>query len=247
MLDLNLVSKSGISKASVILVGLSILAVFAGTTFAQPLSRITNNRPEIAPEHQPVEANMNQTTPHVFTSGDIENELATMRKKLASREAILDIKLHSFRNQKKATIAARISTTLNQINQNQVSQMQRFLDLMSTILDKLESRVNQPAPDIKNPAAAKVAIASARAIIASASAAVATQGQNDYTLQVTTESRIRLDAQSIRDKLHTDILVMRKLVADAKQAVAFAIEVANSGSGTNPGPLGKEGTTSGQP
>lgn len=218
-------SKFDISKTSAILIGLSILVVSAGSAFAEVLPGATTAK-------NPVELNKNQ--------------IASMREKLASKEAILRAKLQTFKDQKKATAAARISTNLNKINQSQTTQMQKYLDTMSGILDKLEARVNQLTPDIKNPAAAKIAITSARATIASASAAVATQAQKDYTIQATTESRIRIDAQSMRDKLHTDILSMRKAVVDAKQAVANAIRVAKSGSATSPGPKEKEGTTSGR-
>lgn len=232
-------SKSDISKASAVLIGLSILATSVGTIFAQNLPRTTTAGPGTV-------TNKNSLVQQKLTKVDIEGKLADMREKLASKEAILRAKLQSFRDQKKATAAARISTNLNKINQNQTAQMQKHLDLMSTILDKLETRVNQPTPDIKDPAAAKAAIASARATIASASAAVSTQAQKDYTIQVTTESRIRIDAQTMRDKLHTDILALRKTVIDAKQAVANAIRTAKSGSAASPGPKEKEGTTSGR-
>lgn len=214
-------SKFGLSKTSAIIIGLSILAASAGTIFAQDQLRNTTARPEA--EIKPV--------PPV-----------AMREKLASKEAILRTKLKAFRDQKKASAAARINTNLNQINQNQTAQMQKYLDTMSGILDKLEARVNQPTPDIKDPVAAKAAIASARTVIATSSAAVSAQAQKDYTIQVTTESRIKADAQSMRDKLHTDILALRKIVIDAKQAVANVIRVAKSGSAA----IKKEGTESGQ-
>ena len=113
------------------------------------------------------------------------------------------------------------------------------------ILDKLEARVNSGTPDIKGSASASAAIASARDAIASASAAVSDQALKDYTIVVTSESNIRIDAKTQRDKLHTDLLALRKIVIDAKQAVANAIRVAKSGKALIPG-LRKEGTSSGQ-
>ncbi|MDD5415916.1 MAG: hypothetical protein PHE48_02830 [Candidatus Daviesbacteria bacterium] len=221
--------KSGLSKASAVLIGLSVLVTSAGIAFADNLVGTTSAR-------KPVEPNKIQLTQRI-NAVNIENRTAAMREKLASREAALKLKLQTFRDQKKATVAARISANLNQINQNQTTQMQKHLDTMTSILDKLEARVNKPTPDIKDPANAKAAIASARTAIASASALVAAQAQNDYTIQVTSENRIGIDAKIQRDKLHTDLLTLRKSVINAKQSVANAIRVAKSG---------KEATTSGK-
>lgn len=171
----------------------------------------------------------------------IAAKMEDVRAKIASKEALLKSKLSAFRDQKKATAAARISTNLNKINENQTSQMQKRLERMSVILDKLQDRVASGKPDIKNTTGATTAIADAIAKIASASSEVGKQAEKDYTIQVTTESRIRIDAKRQRDLLHTDLQTIRKLVIEAKQAVANAIRTAKSGQGKV-----KEGTTSGQ-
>lgn len=233
-------SKTAISKTSAILIGLSILATSASLAFAKD-TQTTATTSAI----KPVGAIRTPMPPQRINIMHVESQIENMREKIASKEAILRSKLEKFRDQKKATAAARISTNLNQINQNQTTQMQRYLDFMSGILDKLEIKVNQLTPDIKDPAAAKVAIASARAVIASASAAVSAQAQNDYTIQATTESRIKADAQAMRDKLHKDILFIRKAVVDAKQSVSNAIRIAKSGSVVKLDQE-KEGTSSGR-
>lgn len=178
---------------------------------------------------------------------NVENRIAAMKEQIASREAALKAKLQAFKDKKKAQIADRVNTALNRINENQTTQMKRHLGTMTTILDKLEVRVNQAAPDIKDPAAAKAAIASARAAISTASAAVTAQSEKDYTITVTSESKIGVDAKTQRDKLHTDLQAARKLVIDAKQAVANAIRTAKAGSlPVGKTVLEKEGTESGQ-
>lgn len=159
---------------------------------------------------------------------------------MASRAATLKVKLQAFKDKNKAVIAERVSVNLNALNQNQTSQMQKHLGNMSAIVDKLENRINQGSPDVKDPSGAKAAIASARANIASSSAAVTTQSLKDYTIQVTSETKIRADAKLQRDKLHTDLLALRKTVIDAKQSVANAIRIAKSSSEI------KEATGSGQ-
>lgn len=176
----------------------------------------------------------------------IQNKMDELKTRMASREAALRLKLQSFRDQKKATAAARISDNLNRINEKQTIQMLKYLDKMTKILNRLEDRVNRGTPDIKDAAKARVAISDARAKIASASAVVQAQTQKDYTIQVGSEKTVKSDAQKVRDQLRTDLMTVRKMVIGAKQAVANAIRVAKSG----PAPSGaessrKEGTPSG--
>lgn len=149
--------------------------------------------------------------------------------KMATREAALKAKLETFRNKKKATAAARINDNLNKINEVHTLNMQKHLDRMLTLLEKLEARVNSGSPDIKDKTAALSAIASSKAVIATTSAAVTAQAEKDYTIVVSSESRIKIDAKAQRDLLHKDLLALRKLIIDAKQSVINAIKEAKSG------------------
>lgn len=159
---------------------------------------------------------------------NIQDRIDNMREKVASREAQLRAKLQKFKDQRKAEVADRINTNLNRINQNQTQQMLKHLKKMTTILNRLENKVGTSE-----------AIASASASIAQATSAVQTQALNDYTIIVTSEATVKANAKASRDRLRADLLAVRKLVIDAKQAVAAAIRVAKSGKM-------KEGTESGQ-
>lgn len=222
-------SKYSFSRASAILFGLSLFAITASPVFAQKLP-IT--RPAATKSGAVVEAKKENVT----------GKIAAVKERIASKAASLKIKLQTFRDQKKAQVAERVNINLNNINQKQTEQMQKHLDAMLKILGRLETRVNQATPDIKDPAVAKAAIDAARATIATVSAAVSDQAQKDYTIQVSSEARIGVDAKTQRDKLHADLLALKKSVIDAKQSVANAIRVAKSGRIEVP----KEGTVSGQ-
>lgn len=227
-------SNSTFSKASAILIGLSILAVSAYPAFAEEPNRAV----------MPI-IRKGATASGITGKENIEERIAVMREKLASKAATLKTKLQTFKDQRKAVVAERVNTNLNNINQNQTAQMQKHLDTMSGILDKLEARVNKGTPDIKDPNKAKTAIATARGAISSASAVVSAQAAKDYTIQLTTEAKVRIDAKTQRDNLHKDLLATRKTVQDAKQAVTNAIRIAKSGA--LPVRTGlKEGTSSGQ-
>lgn len=151
------------------------------------------------------------------------------KENIASREAALKAKLNSFRNKQKAQIVERLNNELNNINKKMILHFQRVLEVMSTILNKLEARVNSSTPDIKDPTLAKEAINDAKLTIASANAAVSAQAAKDYTVSLTTEARAKTDLQTVRKQLHDDLKVVHQSVADAKKSVARAIRIAKSG------------------
>lgn len=160
----------------------------------------------------------------------IEKRVVAVKDKIASREAVLQAKLQAFKDKRKAEITQRVNTNLNKINQNQTAQMLKHLEKMSALLDKLEARVNT----------AKTAIASARTSITSATSTVKAQSEKDYTLQVTSEAKVKAEAQALRVKLHTDLKSARQSVIDAKQKASEAVRTAKSGK------IVKEGTPSGK-
>lgn len=178
----------------------------------------------------------------------VREKVEVVKEKMSTREAALKAKLAAFKDKRKAEIADRVNTSLNQINKKQTVQMLKYLDNMSALLGKLEKRVDSGSPDVKNADAAKVAIADAKAAIESAKSAVSAQADKDYTLTVTTESRVKADAQKVREALHTDLKTLRQQVIDAKKAVADAIRTAKSGRlpVSTGSALRKEGTASGR-
>lgn len=239
--------KFPILKTSAILIGLSIFAVAVYPAFAQDSTKSGMTLEEYK-KIKPVkpERISNLQDKIEAKRENIEEKIASMREKIASKEAALRLRLQSFKDQKKAEIAERVNTTLNRINQNRTNQMQKHLDKMSELLNRLEARINNGKPGIKDPAAARVAIASARDSISSASAAVSEQALKDYTIAVISEARIGRDAKTQRDKLHSDLLALRRMIIDAKQAVANAIRITKSGKADLPGLNNKEGTSSGR-
>lgn len=210
--------KTLVFKASFsILTCLIMFAAMAYSVFAEEATTGATNRKLNTP--QKINIRQEKT----------QNMVGALQEKIASRTAAFETRLEKFKDKTKAIIAKRVNTNLNRINQNQTTQMQKNLSTMSNILDRLEKRVNQGSP---------AAVLTARTTIATVSAAIETQAQKDYTVQVTSEAKIKTDVKTQRDKLHTDLQASRKMVIDAKKSVADAIRAAKSGP--------KEATNSGQ-
>lgn len=159
------------------------------------------------------------TTPATLRKEKVMEKIETRKEKMASREAALKAKLEKFKDKKKAEVADRVNTNLNEINQKQTEQMLKHLDKMSALLTKLGSSGSS--------------ISDAKTAIASASAAARAQAEKDYTITITAESAVKKDAQKVRDALHTDLRNVRKQVIAAKQAVANAIRTVRSKGESN--------------
>lgn len=175
---------------------------------------------------------------------NVQERISTLKERMASREAALKERLLQFKDKKKAEVTERVSTNLNKINKNHTQMMLKFLNRASEILTKLETRVNQRSADIKDPTAANSAISEAKTAIMSATEAVNAQAEKDYTIVVSSESRVKVDTQAQRKKLHDDLAATREIVGDAKKAVSDAIRIAKGGPSASSG--SREATPSGQ-
>jgi len=234
---LETMSKSVAVSTSIVLFAAILLIILAFPVLAQD-SSTSATTPGLGDRMNVVSAKRQIAQEKLITrQEDITSKIAATRERVASKAAALKTRLQTFKDQRKATLAEKININLDNINQNRTAQMQRHLDNMSVILDKLASRVNSGRPDIKDPVSAKAAIDTAKTNISTASAAVSAQALKDYTVSITSEGRIGLDVKQQRDALYKDLQVVRKQVTDAKQSVAAAIRIAKSG---------KEATASGQ-
>lgn len=133
------------------------------------------------------------------------------REKVASKEAMLKEKLAKFKDKKKADRVEKINAELARINKKRTEQMLKFLDNAERILGKVPSGSS-----------------SAQAKIDEAREAVKLQAEKDYTITTTSEAKVKDDAKLAHQNLRQDLLALKKLMTEAKQAVARAIREASS-------------------
>lgn len=162
----------------------------------------------------------------ISPKNNLQQKAQLSKARFEERQAALKEKLKEFKDKRKANLAEKISNNLNRINEKRTSQMAKFLDNTERILNRLAERVDRANSAGKDTTTTKGAITQARDAIKVARNAVSAQKDKDYTITVNNETTIKTDAKATRDRLHTDLQVVRKLVIDAKQAVANAIKVA---------------------
>lgn len=242
---MSFLSKTGAVIAAASFTLASITPIFAQEDTASSTAKPVIKRPVLAPKATAVKEKLEARKENVANKIQaVKDRTGAIKEKIASREAALKAKLEKFKDQRKAALTQKLSTNLNTINQNHTRQMTKHLEAMTAILAKLENRVNSGAPDIKNPDDARLAINSARAALSTATSAVSAQSENDYTVTVTSESKIKTDVKEKRDKLHTDLSAVRELVREAKKSVSDAVRTAKSGRIGETGE--EEATASGQ-
>lgn len=138
----------------------------------------------------------------------IPQRVEKMASRAAEMRATQQAKLKEFRDQRKAKIVEQLTESLNKINQRHTEQMTKNLARMTEILSKVEANSKTPA---------------AQTAIVTAQTAVTAQAGKDYTITVSSESKVQEDAKRTRNQLKTDIEATNKLVMAAKQALIAAI------------------------
>ncbi len=153
----------------------------------------------------------------------VAGRIDAIKDKMASRSAELKAKLAKFRDKTKAARVENINTNLNALNKRHTEQMSNSLTRISTVLTKLKTWVAEQEAAGKDVASLKSAISETEAAWTAADAAVKDQADNDYTIVVNTESTVRVDAQTARDTLRTDLKSVHDKLINVKQTLATAL------------------------
>lgn len=150
------------------------------------------------------------------------------QEKLASRAAMLMQKLAAFKDKNKAKKVELINDGLAKINKTRTDLMLRHYEKMVEILTKVEDRVNEAAAGGKDMTAARSSISQARSALNEVKAALDTQVTKDYTINVSSESAVRVDAMVQRQQLFSDLKAIHDKLVTARKAIAEAISLAMS-------------------
>ena len=118
-------------------------------------------------------------------------------------------KIKTIRDEKKKQIVEHTDAKIGEINKRRTDAMLAQLNKMSEILAKAKARG-------ANTAAAEAAVASAKT-------AVEAQARKTYTVEITTEDKLKIKVGEAMKALKTDLQAVHQKVADARKATADAI------------------------
>ena len=120
-------------------------------------------------------------------------------------------RMQTIKDQRKKLLVERIDTKLVLVNKNQTTRFTEVLGRLQGFLDKInKSAANQTVLSD---------IAAAQSAIDTAKSAVETQASKTYTMTITDDSTLKLNAGTTVSQLRLDLMAVYKLVIDAKQAV----------------------------
>lgn len=151
------------------------------------------------------------------------DRMETTREKLATRAAALKTKLARFKDKTKATKVEKVNSNLAAVNLRRTSQMSQSLNRIEAVLAKLKTWVSAQEAAGKDVSALKQAITATETAWNEADAAIKDQADNDYTIEVNTESTVKADAKTARDNLHNDLKTVHDKLVDVRQTLATAL------------------------
>lgn len=137
-------------------------------------------------------------------------------------------KLIQIKNTQKQKIVGRIDERITSSNTKRTAQMEDALNRMSTILDKLDTKIATSTP----PQSTKDIVSTAHTQIDSAKSLVETQKTKDYVIELTTDTALRNDVKAALQQYISDIRSTHQAVIDARTAVINAIKSFKSGIAT---------------
>lgn len=120
-------------------------------------------------------------------------------------------RIQTIKDEKKKALVERIDTKLAEVNKNQTARFGEILTRLQGFLDKFKQSPSG--------ATALTDIAAAQTAIDAAKTAVSAQSTKTYTMTITDDATLKLNAGATVSQLRQDLMVVYKLVIDAKQAV----------------------------
>lgn len=146
-----------------------------------------------------------------------------LKQRMATREAALKKKLDTFKDKEKAMMTQNISNNLNTINKNRTDAMNKNLGTLANLLTRVKNIASEAATKGKDVTAIESAIDQAESTIVSAQELINTQAGNDYTLVVSSETKVKDDAKAKRDQLEQDLKTAHQGMLDARAAVVSTV------------------------
>lgn len=165
-----------------------------------------------------------------------ETRREELRQRIQDKRAETKAKIQNLRDERKKKIIEKIQTKLTQINEKRTDHFLKFLERLSTILDKIQSRAEKAKAAGKNTTSIEAAIASARTAIATAESAVNAQKSKVYQIVVSDETKARNEVGAAMKQLQEDLRSVRETVKAASSAVHAVFQQLKSIRGVDEAP-----------
>jgi|SRR3989344_2038115 len=174
----------------------------------------------------------------------VKNEVQQVREKTAAdiqkmREGMQQ-KIAEIKDTRKMEAATKVASQLERVNTVWTGHFNNVLDHLSTVLEKVKSRVAKAAANGSDVTATNAALQKATDAIGAARIAVVAQAQKTYTVDTSTitgststttgqdnlVSKLRSQFKTLREQLFSDLMGLRDgVMKDARTSVKNALQV----------------------
>ncbi len=120
-------------------------------------------------------------------------------------------RIQTIKDEKKKTLVERIDTKLAEVNKNQTTRFTEVLTRLQGFLDKIKQSTTATT--------VLADVTAAQSAIDEAKTTVDAQALKTYTMTITDDATLKLNAGTTVSQLRQDLMAVYKLVIDAKQAV----------------------------
>lgn len=152
----------------------------------------------------------------------IQAKRKELRDSIRAKREELRARLQEIRDKRKAEIMERIYDRLNALNERLTNHFMSALEKMESVLININSRADKAEANGRDVSAVRAAIETAHRAINDARTAVEEQAGKTYSIDVTDENSLRVDAGAARQALRDDLAAVRAAVKSAHDAVRNA-------------------------
>lgn len=143
-------------------------------------------------------------------------------KKIEALRADLKVRLQKIKDERKKQVVEKIANELNALNKRMLEHYSNVLDKLEKSLERVSERADRGESRGLNVATVRTAIADADKAIDASRVAIIAQASSTYTVEITTEEKLKADVGKARQALHADLKKVRDTVKSAHDAVRKA-------------------------
>jgi len=144
---------------------------------------------------------------------------------LMERRKSFQEKLKNIKDERKRVLVDRIDSKIINLNRQRTEEMAQALIKLQTILERLNTKINEAHANGIDTASASAAYDNAKNAVAAAEAAVASQSAKTYTIDISSdEAALKRTVGAVTSSFQSDLQATHKKVVEAKQAVSRAAQ-----------------------
>lgn len=182
----------------------------------------TNLQAEVEAKRAALEAEVKAK--RTALEAEIKTKRANLQTEIQAKRDELKTRLEGVKDEVKKTIVTNVNARLVAINKTMTDNWSSALERLTAIVVKVSARADVAASAGADVGAIRSGITAANDAIAAAQLAVDAQAVKTYTINVTTEDKLRASVQAARQAMYDDLAKVRAAVVAAREAVGTAIK-----------------------